>query len=294
MLREWDAEVETLKGEIERIEKTVMFGEAGVRRTLTTRRFSMVQAQLNFTSAVERIVQIARRPLYLLPREKSVVFWSAHYATRLHDWYSARSKLLTRMMWVKLIQTRLAGDATDSSLVMETDQLVDLAVRHAELAKTEKHLEEALRIVSGRQRELTTRYNQLGIAIANRAASASLQGRLGVDVSDAFQSPSARALIAFFRGVGQPPVPRAEDEWLSRVRSEFDQETESLMSICRRLVLSRLGFDKGSRSGAGSERLGRRFAAAMRRLEKSERLARDVLAPVPPVPLTTDWQPRND
>ncbi len=271
---DWDHEVEQLGAEIELLRRSAAGGRGDSLAQLGEKRLSIAEKQASLSSALERTVQLAQRQEFLTLQEKSLVWWATQYAGKLHAWYSARSKLLTRMLWIKLIRTRLSGVDDADDFGFETEQLIDLATRHTELEKTEKHLRDAWKDVKGRQSALMLRYNMTGVAWSNKVASLSLQGRLGVDVPDALQSPAVLALVELLtERVDASPV--ADDEWLARVRGEFSEEAGSLINACKNLVLAKFGIRKAERP----EKLEQRLRSAARKLERVSALERSVGGP---------------
>ncbi len=216
----------------------------------------------------------------LPPRQQALLHWGRMYLEQAESFTALKTKLLTRGLWLKLIKARLLGPGTPPSGDIDGDELVGLAVRVANLEKTEKHLASTLDTLLTRRQDLTTHYHSLEVITANRSAGHSLNYRLGVNVVDALRSRTLQNLATYVR----PEFGSAERRSAaSEAAQRYRDKSSSLLGLCRSLVLSRLR-DPAAKS---NERVADKFSQAMRQLDDLERDARTAYlqadAPAPAV-----------
>ena len=272
----WDREVEILNDEITTLKGITRRLTRSDKAPLIAKKATIVQSRINLSGALERIVAWAKRGYTLGPKDQTLVHWSSVYAGRVQKFNEERTRLWSRMLWVRLIQARVGGrglSGSRSSSVMETDELVGLAVRYAGLSETEKQLEQALIGLRERQSDLLVRHSRLGIADANRDASGSLQARLGINFDDAMRSAPSRALSDFVDQLSAPVHhDHDDDEWMSKVRSEFSANTQTVLEQCRWMVLSMLGSKRSGESEVNG-RSTKHLNEAIKRLESLEQVS---------------------
>lgn len=239
-LQDWDKELSVVAREIEHV--TSLHGKARLsgNKSLLTRKVAIIQSQINLDRTLERIKKLTQREFMLLPRERALVHWGAMYLEAVAKQTALQTKHATKTLWLRLVRSRLVGPIGSTSTDLEQDDLVSIAVRQTNLAKTESFLAETLVSLRQKRKVLTRRYQSLGVVDANRTASGTLGVRLGSSPLDAMQSPTFRSIEAYFRLVTAPVNQASAAKHFEDVTKRASGKTDGLMGLCRSLVVARL------------------------------------------------------
>lgn len=257
-MNDWDEELQLVAQEVASLREQHQRKRAAGMKPLVAKKVALVQAQLDLDSLFARIKRLATRENYtLLPREKTMLHFGKRLAERAEKLEQHAAKHRAKALWLDLIKSRLDGDA---------DELVALAVRQANLVKTEKYLEDTLNKIRVRKKDLTKRYDQLGVAETNRVAGASLGARLGATPEKAMMSPHVRAIAELLRMTTAAVARPEAEERLRAADTRFGVKATGLLGICRSMVLSRLR-DGGVRPSA---RAAGKFELALQQLDDLE------------------------
>lgn len=233
---EWDQELEVVAREIETVRAAHGRSRLSENRTLIARKISIIQAQINLERSIERIKKLTGRDYLLLPREKTLLYWGQAYVDKLQATFATQSKLLTKSLWLKLIKTRIAGPDAKPATDIDPDDLVALAIRQQSLQKTEQFLTSRLVTLRAKKKDLVRRYEDFGIAEANRTASGCLAGRLGATPEDALHSPTMKALALYVQQLAA--ILREDDEpALERVHRKLEKKAARLVDEAKDMVI---------------------------------------------------------
>jgi hypothetical protein len=275
LLSDWDDELDVVAGEIAHLRgahgKTRLTGD----KAIVAKRVAIVQAQIELDRSYERIRKLTQRDFMLLPRERALVHWASLYLEAATKVFALTTKIGTRNLWLRLVRTRLASPGTRDAAGEDLDHeeqedLASLAVRQANLAKTEGFLAEALARLRERKTTLTRRYHALGVVDANHAAGGSLGTRLGPTPADALRSPTVRALEDYFRLVTAPIHSRdAAHRWKEAERRAA-KRADGLLGMCKTVVAQRLKEPEKAPVSKPPSRVMDKFQAALEQLDALE------------------------
>ncbi len=272
-LTEWDDELAIVAKEIETVKaahgKTRLQGNRG----LIARKVSIIQSQLNVERNFAKLKKLLGREMMLLPRERTMMHWAEVFVDRAEKFHQLRSKLLTRGLWVKLIMTRALGESGKNVSELDADDLVALSIRQDNLSKTEKYLSESLAKLKERRKSLVTRYEQLGIADANRTASQSMASRLGRTPEDALRGPGVKALASYVRGAAAPLAAHSVEKKIIGMERRIERRTQGLFAIVKSVIFSRME----NPAARPSSRAVDKFHDAMRQLDELEDETREAM-----------------
>jgi hypothetical protein len=271
-LAEWDEELAVVAKEIETVKATHGKTRLAGNRGLVARKVSIIQAQLNVERNFAKLKKLIGREMLLLPRERTMVHWTEVFVDRAEKFHQLRSKLLSRGLWVKLIMTRALGENGKNASELDADDLVALSIRQDNLSKTEKYLSDSLLKLKERRKSLVTRYEQLGIADANRTASLSMASRLGRNPEDALNGPGVKALGSYVKSAAAPLTAQSIEK-ISGMEHRIERRTDGLFAICKAVIFSRME-DPGAKP---SSRAVDKFHDAMRQLDELEDDTREAM-----------------
>lgn len=273
-LADWDLELDTVARELDAV-LTARGKTSGTRgramRAMTARRIKIVQAQLDSERTLDRLRKLEARELLLPAREKALLHGARLWLASAPKLEAERTRIAARSLWVRLVRARLAGEGDHRPLSeLDADDLVALAVRHANLEKTERYLAETLTRVRARKQSLTERYRVVEIALTNKTAGVSLAGRWGKTLSEALQSPQARAIARLMRAAlppGRGGTAALDDETAARLAARrVETQTRRLLGLCKSVVFRRLADPRAD----ANDKLLERFASGLRRLDELE------------------------
>lgn len=177
-LDEWQRELSSVARDLGRV--AAYFGQSGRDvNQLAQRKVQLVQSQLRFERICDEMQKLLERNFLLVPQEKAILHWSRIYLEKVKTYCQMRQKMMTRGLWLKLLRARmLDGEPTEQLLTREPDaeDLVTLALKHAQLQRTEHQLKSEMKALATQKAALHARYERLGILEANQMAAGSLQG----------------------------------------------------------------------------------------------------------------------
>lgn len=236
-LKEWDKELECVAREIKTVQAEHAKSRMNGNKALIVRKVAIIQTQLSFERSISLIKKLTERDYLLLPHEKTLVHFGTVYLDKVQKVFALRTNLLTKTLWVKLIKTRLTGPELTDSTHLDADDLVELSLRQANLTKTESYLAKTLVKLRRQRKQLVHDYEQLGIVDANRQASGTLYGRLGLTPEDALQSPELMALQSYLRRITTPLTAPKADRRHRLAQDKYAKETANLIGAARNFVL---------------------------------------------------------
>lgn len=270
-LADWDDELEAVSKEIATVHAAHGKARLTGQKALLAKKVAIIQKQIHVDRYLERIKKLTQRDFMLMPRERTLLHWGGIYLDAVTKLYSLSSRFKSRELWLKLINARIAGPGAASGRDIEADDLVTLAMRQSSLAKTEGYLAETLLKLKRRKKDLTRRYEALGIVEENLTASGSLGTRLGASPEDAFASPTVRALGTYVRRMTAPVVDAPAVKRLVDAQARALGKSDGLFGLCKSVVLSRLS-DPSARP---EQRIHDKFQHAMQQLDELEAETRD-------------------
>ncbi len=272
-LTEWDQELAIVAKEIETLKDSQGKKRVAGNRGMIARKVSIIQSQLNVERNFAKLKKLAGREMMLLPRERTMVHWTEVFIDRAEKFHQLRSKLLSRGLWVKLIMTRALGESGRSVSELDADDLVALSIRQDNLSKTEKYLSDSLTKLKERRKSLVTRYEQLGVADANRSASLSMASRLGKNAEDALNGPGVKALGGYVKSAAAPLNAQVMEKKIAGMERRIERRTEGLLSICKSVIFSRMEDPEAVPSNRALDK----FHVAMRQLDELEDDTREAM-----------------
>lgn len=270
---DWDEELAVVAKEIDSVRASRAGARFGGKKGMIAKNVAIIQAQMNVDRNFARLKKLTGREMMLLPRERTMVHWAEVFLDRAEKFHQLRTKLLTRGLWIKLIMTRALGESGKHSTELDADDLVALSIRQDNLSKTEKYLTDSLAKLMDRRKKLVTRYEQLGVADANRSASLSMAGRLGKTPEDALTGPGVKALSRYVKGATVPLNAQAMEQKIHGMERRIERRSDGLLGICKAVILSRLENPKAR----PCQRALGKFHDAMRQLDELEDETREAM-----------------
>lgn len=264
-LAQWDREAMQLASELGELIKTRPNRNLPSAVPLKELRVELAKQQSDFIRILDQIDSIVREKTPSVPRthtESSFVHWTGIFSNRLRQYWTRQSRLLSAMMWAKLIKMRLAGpQKREHDWQISDEEIVGLAIKRAELASTEKQLVQHLETLKGKKDELQLRYKALLVSESNALAGNSLQGRLGRNVFDALRSPLVRGLENFLTFAFMP----------SGLERRGDVPTSGpmdLAGLCKKIIVANPKTAHSSGKSKDIKRLRKRLARSSRTLSR--------------------------
>jgi hypothetical protein len=218
---EWDKDLSRLRQEVHSLVLEVQKQHQTTDQSLILRKIAIIQSQLQTDRNLDHIRGLRAKGALLRPREMTLVHWGKVLADRLAALLQLKCDNLTRDLWLKLIQARMGASSHREAGNIDRDDLIHLALKKSQLAKTEKYLVRALKGIFARKHALNDRYIKLDIARQNRFAAGSMYSRLGINAEDAITSPQMKALRSYFWQILSPldhSKPQSGNERPSKAR----------------------------------------------------------------------------
>lgn len=238
---DWDLELAAVQRDLARLDHYLSAAGSSSNQ-LTTHKVRLLQSHLRFERLCDQMHKILERDFLLVPREKAIVHWTKIYLEKVKVFYTLQQKSMTRGLWLKLLRARMmGGETTEKSLRQEPDSedLVALALKHAQLQKTEQHLQVQLKILSARKNDLREQYYKLGVVEANNGAGRSFNTRVSRESeSDGLESALqtlGRALVYANWSHGKDPLAQEFSDHLEM----YANKAEETLSHCHQLTLAR-------------------------------------------------------
>jgi len=129
---------------------------------------------------------------------------------------------------------------------------VDLVQRRQKLAQIELQLQHEIDQTRSYRNQLRMQYEAIGTADENWVASGSMQARLGIDLQDAAEHPTTRALRDLMKLASIPVQYPHEKSTLSRINHELMTKSDNLVAECAQLAAN---FVKKGQTAIDSDRL---------------------------------------
>jgi hypothetical protein len=234
----WDQEFLALTEDVKQLLKQASrAGDPHDFDTVADLRASVDERIGAFTVAHDRLSQVLRKKWDLSRAHGATVYWSKQYLVKMKLLLDEFLALQNRKMWLRLLQVRFSGAVGAEKSNLEARHLVDLVLRRQQLAKVEQGLREDLQAVGSQRQKLRDEYEKISAADENWLASVSMHGRLGVDVANAAQNPSTKALNDLLKVVAVPLRHPADETWLTNTSREVETKSQSLLEQCKLLAV---------------------------------------------------------
>lgn len=222
---------------------------------LIKHRASVLQQQCHLQRTLDRLHKLSNRKGTPNARSKTLMYWAGVYRQKIAEHYEQQVSVIGKAMWLKLIGTRLAGNRSSRMMTDEAD-LLDMAMRQANLVKTERFLQRKLVELRARKASLHERYRTGSIAQENRAAAKSMDGCFGSSWSDAQRHDVLKRLSTALLCLTWPTRLSDEDRWeLTNLQEDIHQQTQGLLGRCRNLIIDAMGGEYHYISAKTRERL---------------------------------------
>ena len=276
----WDMEARKVAGEVLAIEDDLRKLFKSEKAILIRKKVAIGHYQVVFDQLVEKFQRFARKKLPLTQRQAAVLHWGAVLSDKTMTFYKKRARFLGHFMWLHLIKARLTGGGPNPQLLVDDNDLLELALRKNQLFESEKFLTDQLVKLENIKRALHYRYEKDQAIHMNIEASGTLQGRIGDDLADALSNPSYRALERFFKRMSLTVRERSHKETeIEALGKLIIDETDRLVLTCRDLIL------KPSGRPIANDRL-QRLEGTLRTIERMQtqmiELSEDVMSFSPP------------
>ncbi len=238
MHNHWDVEARHLASEVQSLSLAAQALQQRADAGIPSHKLNLVKQQAQLFQALEKIKSIMIPPALLNLRLHSLLHWCQQYGQQLTDFYEAEVKLLGKRMWLGLVQVRVSGAHGSQGQGLTEDDLIDMAVRHSNLAKTEKYLSQQLIDLQARKQELQTQYREYELRYANREAAQSLYGSFGQNSREALDHPVMHGLSRLMQQLTWPfRLSSSENKNLQRVQRKILGQADDLMHQCRDGIL---------------------------------------------------------
>ena len=233
----WDQEFLALKEDVKQLAKQASrAGDPLEFNTVADLRAGVEERIGAFTVAHDRMNQILRKKWDVGRGHAATLYWAKQYLTKMKLLLDEFLALQNRKMWLRLLQVRFSGAVGSEKSNLEARHLVDLVLRRQQLAKVEHGLRDDLSAVDGQRQKLREEYEKISAADENWLAAVSMHGRLGVDVVNAAQNPSTKALNDLLKVVAVPLRHPTEEVWLTNSSREVEAKSKSLLEQCKLLA----------------------------------------------------------
>ena len=240
-MNDWDLELAMVQRDLARLDQYLSAPGSSANQ-LTKHKVRLLQSHLRFERLCDQMHKVLERDFLLVPREQAMVHWTKIYLEKVKFFYTLQQKSMTRGLWLKLLRARMmGGETTEKSLRQEPDSedLVALALKHAQLQKTEQHLQGQLKILAARKNDLRQQYYRLGVVEANNGAGRSFNTRVSREsendgVESALQTLGRALVRANWRHSKNPLAHEFSDHL-----QMYANKAEETLNHCHQLTLAR-------------------------------------------------------
>lgn len=198
MLQHWDAELNSIKSELDEVLKSLVKQNTQTPRALIEKQHQIAQEHQELKNQLEKAIALQSRLKIIGMRARPLLYWSTQAAKKLQDLYTSVNQLLTKALWVKFVSTHSENPEGQSNILLEDDHLINVAIRREQVLKSERIIEKELEELESRAIKLDLKEARVNIAYENRYASGSCQGRITPRFSDAENSYVVRFMTEFF------------------------------------------------------------------------------------------------
>lgn len=271
LMKDWDDELAAIAKEVHTVTSDQMRARVRRNRGLIARKMATIQSQIKIEKLLRRIKGFCEREFLLLPKEKALLYWSAILHEKIEQFYSLKQKNLTQNLWIKLIRTRIGGPGQTTQSGFDSDDLLTLSIRHANLLKTETLLGQSLIKKRDERKDAVARYEQLTIAQANRQSATTMQARLGTDLNHALQNPVMHSIGQAVLQMSSPIHSPAQMNQMHALGDKLNRRSASMLDFCRNYTIS----SNMDPSWQPSPRVLNRVENAMKKLNHLERTIQD-------------------
>lgn len=233
----WDQELVALKNDVRQLLKQAEnVGDPREFNAVAALRKDVDEKVGLFVVVHDRMSQVLKRKWLVGRAHAATLHWSKQYLTKMKLLLDEFMALQNRKMWLRLLQVRFSGAVGSEKNTLEARHLVDLVLRQQQLAQVEQDIRNELNAVDGHRKRLREEYEKISAADQNWLASVSMHGRLGVNVENAANNPSTKALKELLKVVAVPMRHPHEEEWLVNVNDELEKKSDSLLEQCKILA----------------------------------------------------------
>ena len=240
MSRHWDLEFKAIALDVGQLLKQAN-GQPDVRvfADIGTQLKSIQESIGSIAIASDRGMKLIRSPMKRATRTSSaVMYWARQYFSKIGCLAEEYLTYRKRKMWLDLLQARISEAKLFEQTTVEARDLVDLVSRRRLLGEVESNLQRELDEVFKTRESLRLQYNAIGSADQNWIAASSMNARLGVDLSDSCENPSALALKDLMRMASvtlRNPATRAR---LLKLNRDLEMKSEKMVQKCSLLASS--------------------------------------------------------
>lgn len=283
-MNDWDEELAVIAKEVHMVTSDQMRAKISRNKGLIARKMATIQSQIKIEKMLRRIKGFCEREFLLLPKEKALLHWSKTLHEKIGQYYALKQKNMTKSLWINLIRTRIVGPLQSTTVSFDSDDLLTLSIRHANLLKTEKLLGETLVKKGAHRKDAISRYEQLAIAHANRQSATTMQARLGTNLSHALRNPVmqsiGRSVVQLSASIHNP----VHQNQTQTLENRLHRRSSSVLDFCRSYTIS----SKNDPHWQPSPKVMGRAENAVKKLNDLERTIQDSLSEINPanVPLS--------
>ena len=241
MYSHWDKEAKHLMAETQHLGIEANALVESLESGIPEQKMELEEMQSSFFQNLEKIKSQTVPPTLLSPRQHALVVWCHNYASQLAQFYDKELRLLGKRMWMALVQTRVSGHHDQQRHTLSENDLMDMAVRHGRLKKTENFLSNQLMTLNKRKEELKQQYRDVELRFANQQAAQSLHGSFGSSAKDALSHPILSGLSQIMRNLTWPfRLSSSEKSTFRDMESQLKKRTDSVVSQCQNEIMRTL------------------------------------------------------
>jgi hypothetical protein len=233
----WDHELRATAGEVSLILQAAQ-AHVGDNGPTAFERLGRAADDGQFFALLQELRQNADGIVGLPPRLSALFHWIGVLAQKFALYYESQSRLLAKMMWLKLVQGRLGGEAAGSSAVSD-QEVVEMAIRKANVQRTRDFLQSHLQKLQREKADLHRRYQALDTQKSNYRAAMSMRASFGQSWREAVSSPLMRSVDRLFSRLTlwfrTGPSARVRAEAMQELA---DQRTSKLISEFKDIALN--------------------------------------------------------
>ncbi len=234
----WDEQLQTLHTDIVEQSTNLMQVKNFADKDAIEAKLALLQFQNFLDRCVERIEAMAGRKGELPTRERTLLHWAQIYSVKVRTYYETQVRAWLKLMWLRLIESRLATDPKPTISMLSDDQLLNLATKQQRLAQTEDQLSDKLLHLNIAKHDMHQRYDTLMTISANRQAAVCMQARLGKNPDEAASNPVLVSTGLLLRRLAHRVfAPRAELMELQTYERQIEEQSHSVVAKCRSLAL---------------------------------------------------------
>ena len=238
-IQAWDVEIQSIAADLEKAYQDQCKANQNDRKAMLALKMGIFQLQSLVGQILNRATEVEKRKGVMHPREASLLHWSFHFMQQQAALNVKQTESRSKLMWLRLLAARIPGVVAKPNLEISDEHLIEMSIRHKNLAQSQRFLSEQHNQLLRRKQQLLDAYQGLSARVANREAAGCLTGRFGHNSEKAPENHSLRSFGRLLRKVGNCVHQSQQSQREAReLEQSIQRETARIMTECHALSVS--------------------------------------------------------